>query len=183
MPYNVFLIDIMNRIGSDERRAAVQSMLQQYFDPIAKKANFKDGSAVQFVTNTPKPLDFELVAYYGSSAWHVVSQMPGGKMPKDAEGGGLTVWNGKVTASDVSADTTTDTRTLANLTFHELMHNKLHMGEEMHGLGGLAAGTVDSAMRPSEKNNSVMSAALRNKRPQWTDGVQAMLDRNKKITI
>lgn len=180
MPYSIYLVDITNRIGSDDRRTEVKAVLQSYFDPIAKKANVKDGASVSFVTDNPQVKDNELIAYYSSSGWHVVTEMPGAKVPADSEGG-LTLWNGKVTGSDVVADADTDTRTIANLTFHELMHNKLGMGDEMHRLGGLAVSPVDSSMRPSENNITVMSAALLNRRPQWTGGFQELRDRNKPI--
>ena len=180
MPYCVYLVDITNRIGSDDRRAEVKSVLQSYFDLIAKKAALKDGARVSFVTTNPQPKDNELIAYYSSSGWHVVTEMPGAKIPADFEGG-LTLWNGKVTGSDVVADGDTDTRTIANLTFHELMHNKLRMGDEMHRQGGLAASPVDSSMRPSEKNIAAMSAALLKPRPQWTGGFAELTERAKPV--
>ena len=106
--------------------------------------------------------------------------MPGAKIPADSEGG-LTLWNGKVTGSDVVADGDTETRTIANLTFHELMHNKLRMGDEMHRQGGLAASPVDSSMRPSDKNIAAMSAALLKPQPQWTGGFAELTERAKPI--
>ncbi len=104
VPYGIFLVDITNRIGSDERRIAVKGALH-----------------------------YCLLFLCG----HVVTEMPGAKVPADTEGD-LTLRNGKVAASDIVADSTTDTTTIANLTFHELMHNKLGMGDEIHKLGGLA---------------------------------------------
>ena len=180
MPYSVYLVDITNRIGSDDRRNEVKAVLQSYFDPIAKKAGVKDGARVSFVTVNPHPKDNELIAYYSTSGWHVVTEMPGAKIPADAEGG-LTHWNGKITGSDVVADADTETRTIANLTFHELMHNKLRMGDEMHRLGGLAASPVDSSMRPSARNAAAMSAALLNPGPQWTGGFKELEERAKPV--
>jgi len=182
MPYNVYLVDITNRIGSGDRRNEVKAVLQSYFDTIAKKAKINDGARVSFVTVNPQAKTYELIAYYSSSGWHVVTEMPGAKIPASAEGG-LTLWNGHVTGSDVVADADTETRTIANLTFHELMHNKLKMGDEMHQLGGLAASTVDSSMRPSEKNVAAMSAALMTPRPQWTGGFAELLARGKPVVI
>jgi hypothetical protein len=180
MPYCVYLVDITNRIGSDDRRTEVKAVLQSYFDPIAKKAGVKDGARVSFVTENPHPQKNELIAYYSTSGWHVVTQMPGGKVAAATEGG-LTLWNGKVTGSDVVADADTDTRTIANLTFHELMHNKLRMGDKMHRLGGLAVSTVDSSMRPSEQNIAAMSAALLKAGPQWTGGFAELTERAKPV--
>jgi hypothetical protein len=179
-PYNVYLVDITNRIGSDDRRNEIKAVLQSYFDPIAKKVGIKEGAKVSFVTDNPQAKPNELIAYYSSSGWHVVTEMPGAKVPADAEGG-LTLWNGTVTGSDVVADPDTATRTIANLTFHELMHNKLNMGDEMHRLGGLASSSVDDTMRPSPKNIEMMSSALLKQRPQWTGGFAQLKERGKPI--
>jgi hypothetical protein len=182
MPYGIFLVDITNRIGSDERRIAIKGALQSYFNPIAKQAGIKDGALVLFVTEDPHPKNNELIAYYSSSGWHVVTEMRGAKVPADAEGG-LTLWNGKVAASDIVADSTTDTTTIANLTFHELMHNKLGMGDEMHKLGGLARSPVDSSMRPTPDNIRIMSKHLNDPRPQWTGGVAELKARSRPIDV
>jgi hypothetical protein len=70
---------------------------------------------------------------------------------------------------------------LANLAFHEMMHNKLHLGPSLHAQGGLASGTVDSSMRPSEANIKAMAGALMTKRPQWTDGFKELEDRARPV--
>lgn len=182
MPYHVYLCDITNRIGSDARRIEVKAILKAYFDPIVKKAGIEDGVTVSFVTDNPQPDDIELLAYYSSSGWHVVTAIEGTEVTADAEGG-LTLDNGKVTGSDVVADEDHETRRIANLTFHELMHNKLGKGDEMHTMGGLAGGTVNASMRPSQANTNQMAAALKTKRPQWTGGFALLKNRHEKVSI
>src|SRR5919197_3726064 len=54
MPYNVYLVDITDRIGSDQRRDVVKATLQSYFGQISKAAKLKDGVLVSFVTEPPK---------------------------------------------------------------------------------------------------------------------------------
>ena len=181
MPYNVYLVDTMNRIGSDERRDAVKAALQPYFNSIVKQAKVEGGAIVSFVAANPQPKDHELMVYFCSESWHVVSQLPGASSIDIEAGGGLTVWNHSVTGSDVAADGKMEPRALANLAFHELMHNKLHLGAAMHKHGGLAAATMNSSMRPSEGNIKAMAGALMTKRPQWTGGFKELEDRAKPI--
>jgi len=181
MPYNVYLVDTMNRIGSNERREAVKAALQPYFDAIAKQAKVYGGALVSFVTANPQPKDHELIVYFCSTNWHVVSQLPGASSADIEPGGGLTLWSHSVTGSDVAADEKMEPRTLANLAFHEMMHNKLHLGPSLHKQGGLASDTVDSSMRASGDNIKAMADALKTKRPQWTGGFKELEDRVKPI--
>ena len=53
--------------------------------------------------------------------------------------GGFTFFNGSVTLSEVYVDGSMPAVRLANVAFHELMHNKLEVGDGMHTMGGLAA--------------------------------------------
>jgi len=181
MPYNVYLVDTIDRIGSNERRDAVKAALQPYFDAIAKQAKVDGGALVSFVTANPQPKDHELLVYFCSQNWHVVSQLPGASSINIEAGGGLTVWNHSVTGSDVAADGKMEPRALANLAFHEMMHNKLHLGESLHKQGGLAVDTIDSSMRPSDGNIKAMAGALMTKRPQWTGGFKELEDRVKPV--
>ena len=182
--YNIYLVDITNRIGSDDRRERrSKAALQSYFDPIAKKAGVKEGANVQFVTEDPQAKDNELhrvLLDIRLACRHRNGRRA--RVPAPSEGG-LTYWNGKVTGSDVVADGDSETRTIANLTFHELMHNKLKMGDEMHSLGGLAVSVVDSSLRPSTGNVARMSAALLTKRPQWTGGFEQLRNRGKPVKV
>ena len=154
MPLCVFLVDITNRIGDDARRTSVKAVLQKYFDKVVAKAK-SDKVSVMFVSDNPQPADNELIAYYSTSGWHVVSQMPGAPEVKDTEGG-LTYNNGTVTGSDVVANPDDDTTMIANLTFHELMHNKLNMGDSMHRMGGLAKSPVDESTPLTNPNIEAM---------------------------
>jgi len=181
MPYNVYLVDTMNRIGSDDRRSAVAATLQSYFDRIVKLAKVDGGAFVSFVAANPQPKENELMVYFCSESWHVVSQLPGASAINIEAGGGLTLWNHSVTGSDVAADAKMEPIALANLAFHEMMHNKLHMGEDLHKYGGLAAATIDSSMRPSDANIKAMAEALKTKRPQWTGGFKEIEDRARPI--
>jgi len=60
---------------------------------------------------------------------------------------------------------------LANVAFHELMHNKLGMGNEMHVLGGVAASpTPERAILTAESVRRLSSRLFRAV-PQYTKGM------------
>ena len=181
MPLRVFLVDITNRIGDDARRTAVKAVLQTYFDKVAEKAK-SDKVSVLFVSDDPQPNDNDLIAYYSTSGWHVVSQMAGAPEVKSTEGG-LTYNNGKVTGSDVVANPDDDTSMIANLTFHELMHNKLNMDDSMHKLGGLARSPVDESTPLTNANIEAMAKVLTKDRKQWVGGFALLKDRAKPVSI
>ena len=69
---------------------------------------------------------------------------------------------------------------LANLAFHEAMHNKLALGNQgLHPLGGLANGTpngtppgwVEATTQLTPNNISRMASALEAVRPQYRAGI------------
>ena len=181
MPLRVFLVDITNRIGNDARRTEVKALLQSYFDKVVAKAK-SDKVTVMFVSENPQPNDNDLIAYYSTTGWHVVSQMPGAPEVKDTEGG-LTYNNGTVTGSDVVANPDDDTSMIANLTFHELMHNKLNMGDSMHRLGGLAKSPVDESTPLTNANIEAMAKVLTTDRKQWVGGFALLKERTKPVQI
>ena len=181
MPQSVFLVDITNRIGDDTRRTDVKATLQSYFDKVAAKAK-SDKVLVQFVSVDPQPNDNDLIVYYSTTGWHVVSEMAGAPAVKDTEGG-LTYNNGKVTGSDVVANPDDDTTMIANLTFHELMHNKLNMDDSMHRLGGLAKSPVDESTPLTTANIEAMAKVLATDHKQWVGGFALLRERIKPIPI
>jgi hypothetical protein len=62
---------------------------------------------------------------------------------------------------------------LANLCFHELMHNKLEpFNVHLNGGGGLATdGTITSSTPLSDKNKELMAKALEKRTPQYKDAL------------
>jgi hypothetical protein len=66
---------------------------------------------------------------------------------------------------------------VANLIFHEIMHNKIDAAttsKDIHvtGGGGLAASLIDKGSALSSGNIAQMAAALSKKVPQYTAGMQ-----------
>jgi hypothetical protein len=173
--YKVYLCDVLDAVGS-ARRKDVRSHLQDYFNPIAQGGGFPEGALVDYITATPQPASNELLIYFMPFGWSVANQMPGSTFVNPVGGhDGLTKFStGGEAVSEVYANST-DTRVLANLAFHEAMHNKLRLGNDMHHQKGLASAAVDNAMRPTEDNQKRMKAALKIDRPQWVGGVSLML--------
>jgi hypothetical protein len=177
--YKVYLCDVLDAIGP-ARRKDVRSHLQDYFNPIAQGGGFPEGALVDYITATPQPATNELLIYFMPFSWSVANQMPGSTFVSPLGGhDGLTKFTkGGEAVSEVYANCA-DTRVLAHLAFHEAMHNKLRLGNDMHQQKGLASAAVDGAMRPSEDNTKRMKAALKTDRPQWTAGVGIMLNKSR----
>jgi hypothetical protein len=176
-PYKIYLCDVLDQIAAD-RRQDVRSHLVEYFKPIARSGGFPEGASVEYVTATPQPAKHELLIYFMPSGWSVANQMPNSTFVNPLGGhDGLTKFSNAKdgeAASEVYVKTSS-TRLLANLAFHEAMHNKLRTGNEMHPQKGLASKEVDENMRPTDDNKKRMAAALRLERPQWIGGVSLML--------
>jgi hypothetical protein len=64
------------------------------------------------------------------------------------------------------------TTVLANLMFHEAMHNKLALGNVgLHSRGGMGSAVVTPSTELTPRNVADMAAALDVNRPQWTAGM------------
>ena len=87
---------------------------------------------------------------------------------------GLTKWVGAVMGSDVFAFTLSSVAKIANTTFHEFMHNKQKLGDEMHHQGGMASEGVDGSTALTSANIDTMAAALTRKQLQWIGGFDAL---------
>jgi hypothetical protein len=89
--------------------------------------------------------------------------------------GGLTAWStAKGTGSEVYTYSAMPAD-VANLIFHEALHNKLHYGDtQLHQQGGLAGSPVNPPQRRSDV--ALMRQGLPLTRPQWLGGWAAFND-------
>jgi hypothetical protein len=94
-----------------------------------------------------------------------------GVEPPGGTGGGYTFFDGTVTLSEIYVDGSMPARRLGNVAFHELMHNKLKMGKEMHLLRGVAASPTPEGGRLFRGAIQQLSAALFRAVPQYTNGM------------
>lgn len=92
-----------------------------------------------------------------------------------AEGGGFTAWNDSVTASEVYISGCDGNGAgVANMIFHEAMHNKGHWpNSQLHsdfGGHGLAGADVAKGTNLNSVNIQRMAGALAARHPQWLGG-------------
>jgi len=64
---------------------------------------------------------------------------------------------------------------LAKLAFHELMHNRLKLGDaELHSQGGLASGNISSSTPLTAANIEAMARVIKDPIAQWTEGIDIL---------
>ena len=170
--YNIHLGDVNSGLSS-EAKAAVQTTLSGWFSQIVPSGTT---AIVSWTSSVPASIQSsELLVYFvRSSMDSVVRGMPGGP-GMAGNGDGLTAWTSSLTASEVYVSSSRSY--LAEMAFHELMHNKLHLGDAaLHARNGLARSPVTAGASPSTQNRSQMRAALNNSQPQWTGAWAAIND-------
>ena len=113
----------------------------------------------------------DVVVYFVLDRSQSVLRRKLGIEPPGGVGGGFTFFDGGVTLSEVYVEGSMPARRLANVAFHEVMHNKLKLGNEMHTLGGVAASPTQERAILSAEGIRRMSAALFRTVPQYTKGM------------
>jgi hypothetical protein len=162
------------------------AILQDYFrDIIRLNRSFDEVQSWLMPTaEFVKPADLLVyIVSTGNSFNSIVARKRPDVWTPNPQRSGLTVDIGQNAVSIVSevywdrvAGDRDQPRLLANLIFHEFMHNKLdaveHSGTDFvhrQGGGGLAVATpLSSDMRPNQVNNQLMAAALGRNHPQHT---------------
>jgi hypothetical protein len=193
MAYNVYLYDLLNAMDF-QTRSSIYSILQGYFDRVAQNTSFHnafvhwaDYDVTQTIAN------HELLIYFLPSGYSVISDGQGSGLSGTYSFGshwGATQTIGGRTASEVYMRTN-DPTVLANLAFHEAMHNKLRLGnQQLHNGDGMrgsafvsaasAGGDIDSSTLLTSANIMTIAPALGNPVPQWTDGISILLSRRRR---
>jgi hypothetical protein len=184
--YNVYLASGLSIGNSMQSRSLkpniildVNRILQGYFDKVVRahdaiRGKPKFGSArVQWLAFTPTVQPHELLVYLlplGSTM--VKARSIGVGSPPPGHDGFTALYAGGASAgSEVYDRFSNDAALIANLMFHEFMHNKLNLGDALHTRNGLAAATVSPSSQLTTENINDMAAALDTKRPQWVEGL------------
>ena len=194
--YNIYIFNASgissaaNRtVLSGTQMSDIARTLQGYFDKVVtahdalglRGAAKYGNSAVQWLAGFPTVAPHELLIYFMPFGTTIATngKVEMGKPPAGHDG--LTNPNLRGgTASEVYAHFA-DTTLLANLMFHEAMHNKLALGNlALHTHGGLANGIPGgTAIEPTTpltpSNIREMASALDANRPQWTAGIQMLV--------
>lgn len=155
--------------------------LTEYFNQICQHKNSKFASAdYSWSGGAAQVQDHELVVYFLTSKADSIIQSNGGAPKHWGSGGTYPATSGIITEVylDMMEGDRDYTRLVANIAFHELLHNKLDTAKpvstgDIHALGGsgLSSPTVSSGMRPSTTEIGLMAAALSKKGKQFTSSM------------
>lgn len=169
--YNIYLGNVNSGLN-DETKNAARSALLSWFSRIVPSGTT---ALVSWTDSPPTIQDNELLVYFvRSSMDSIVRALPDRRGPMGS-GDGFTAWGGSLTASEVYASESRGY--LAEMAFHELMHNKLHLDDAaLHRLNGLAHVPVTAGTTPSAENITQMRGALNDRHRQWTGGWTAAND-------
>jgi hypothetical protein len=203
MAYNVYLFNglaisnPLNRTNlSAQQLSSIQGTLKGYFDKIVQAHDqlrlpgktVYGTSNVLWLQQAPSSVaPHELLIYLLPSGTTLVTngKLEQGKPPASHDG--LTNFlirsrtsSGTTAASEVFPNfpvTNAGLNLVANLMFHEAMHNKLGFNDaQLHNRGGLAGGPpqaapITDATQLTASNISLLAAHLNDSRPQWTAGI------------
>ncbi len=195
MPYNVYLFNglpispALSRTNlSVDQLTTIYRTLKGHFDIVVRAHDALKlpgqpiyGTAqVQWLAGFVTPAPHELLIYLLPMGATVASngRLEPGNPPTNHDG--LTKAVGRETASEVYLHFN-DMTLIANLMFHEAMHNKLGLGnQQLHSRGGMAnglpggTGPITPATPLSQRNIDDMARGLDAARPQWIGGMRML---------
>jgi hypothetical protein len=195
MPYNVYLFNglpispAVSRTNlSAVQLGTIQRTLQGYFDTVVRAHDalrlrgqpIYVSALVQWLAGFVTPARHELLIYLLPVGATLASngKLEPGNPP--AKHDGLTKRVSDETASEVYFHFN-DMTLIANLMFHEAMHNKLGLGNEgLHSRGGMAnglpggTGPITPNTPLSQRNIDDMARGLDAVRPQWIAGMRML---------
>jgi hypothetical protein len=182
--YNVYIYNALSIIPDQTLNASVQSaataMIQGFFDQIIAARQSMTGTKfsaanVQWIpTSGPYPTiaAYELLCYVLPYGRAIVTTHTLIKGPPPADHKGLTqVGSDGTSGSEAYISPSSSVAQVADIIFHEMMHNKQNMDNSMHSQDGLAVASITWGDPISASNIQVMAAALPNRHPQWTGGL------------
>ena len=167
-PYRIYL---GNPTGMHYWWSDLVLAVRDLFLPVIKQTKY-DAVSVHSTMTVPTLRPTELLVYVlpSSSSSVVASEF---STPSGV--GGTTAWNtAKGTGSEVYTYSA-GPAAVANLIFHEALHNKLHYSDaQLHPQGGLAGSPVNPPQRKSDV--TLMKQGLALTRTQWLGGWAAIND-------
>jgi len=148
----------------------IKATLRQHLDAV-KKAMPKDVvTNVDWSFRAEHVATHDVVIYFVLDRDHSVIRSELKKEPPpEAQAGATALDQAKGNLSEVYVDGTMPARRVANVAFHEFMHNKLKKDDrELHKLDGLADYPTTENANPSKDNIVRLSKALFRPRRQYT---------------
>jgi hypothetical protein len=202
MPYNVYLYNglaISNPLArktlSATEQTGIQQILKGYFDKVVTAHDNlgRRGQPTYGMSNVqwikppfPTIAVHELLVYLVPTDATIVAKgkLEQGRPPAGHDGFTNVIPNPAGTAGSSTGSESYPNfpanagglKVLAGIMFHEMMHNKLALGNaQLHNRGGLAIGTpvgfIDENTQLTPNNINEMASALDVARPQWTAGL------------
>lgn len=176
MPFNVYIGNLASL--DDDTMNNVATILQSYFSRISNSAN--SFGSILVVDRALSLTDSDLLCYLVTDFINSVVVSFDSRIQRGTAGNTIFHTHPTIAASEVYISNITEyganrPAAIANLIFHELMHNKGTIGERLHrvGGGGLAASVLTSASSLSEGNIRFMQGCLSRNVRQWTAGFEA----------
>lgn len=175
--YNLWLVDKGTRSNfywGEGTMFGIGNYLVDYFGPICKASNGAfERANFSWSGKAGNVQPHEIVVYFLSDRQSSIVSRLGGSI---THGSGATYTSATGTISEVYLSEMEGDLNypllVANLAFHEILHNKLEPKPvaDIHSIGGggLSSPTVNRGMRPSKEEISKMAAALGNNVPQYT---------------
>ncbi|HEX8247097.1 MAG TPA: hypothetical protein VF599_02850 [Pyrinomonadaceae bacterium] len=172
--YNVYLAALGSHGLTSQEQTDIQTKLTTWFNQITAGTAYGTAS-VSWATAAPGTIGgHEMLIYFvADSMDSILVALPGNS--GRGSGDGFTTWANNLTGSEVYVSSSR--QYLAEMAFHESMHNKLHLGDTaLHAKDGLAHIPVTAGTTPSATNITDMRRALATSQPQWTGGWTAYND-------
>jgi hypothetical protein len=171
---NVFLFDILGVVPFN-LKMTVNTTLQNYFNQVTAFNNNIDTVLVSWPGGTPGISSTDILVYFLDFGHTLMNQVSGGHSGiPSLDGTGATWPHPPATLSEMYMSVS-DGVTLANVTFHECMHNKLQLDDSMHNNDGLRKGAQQGGLGPNDtiSNGNIqdMAPVISSSVPQFTAGI------------
>ena len=186
MAYREFIIACVSRIPYRDRDSiffspSVQNeityTLWDYLTQIAARrpggSGFSPAPGWYFKPNELKPHD--VVVYFVRDRMSSIASRAGGVFNGDTQSAGYTSPTPHGIVSEVYVENNLPAKKLANIAFHELMHNKLDTGARwvpnIHTLGGIGASPANERSVLTTPNKQLMAQHMFKPVRQYTGGM------------
>lgn len=176
MPFNVYIGNLAPL--DDDTMTNVNTVLQGYFTRISNHSNAFGN--IRVVTTASALTTSDLLCYLVQDFMNSVVVSFDNQINHQSAGNTAFRAHPSTAASEVYIGSINEFGAgrpiaIANLIFHELMHNKGTIGPRLHlvGGGGLAAEVVTSASTLNDDNITFMRARMGRNVRQWTEGFEA----------
>ena len=172
----VYLFDALGIVPT-ATKMTLNASLQSLFNQVTTSGGSNNSVIVAWPGGVPTLGSADVLLYFFSSPYSLSQAAGYGIIVPDPQGGRTQFGRSSGTLSELRPAGIVDGPTLANLAFHECMHNKLNVDDKLHaGDDGLAAGVVDASTTLSANNMQQMSAALSKPIPQFTMGMTILMN-------